>query len=288
MTHNKLKIGFLSDLHFDVNNYMLSERGVNYSLGKMIQETITLINDNELDYVFISGDVMNSLKTIDVVKELNTSNADVYYVLGNHDLWSVIPDTRRIFNKFLQDKNCLVNRSLQLRDDLSVIGMFSWYDGSFSTMNRDKEYYESMKTLWADGKYTDWDNTNDNISKEFIKKADTVIKSVLNQKRDQEIILLNHFVPLSEFTLHKHYDDSWNFGNGYMGTDKFKNLIDYYPQIKHVTFGHTHHQFGMKEVNRVNYIGKPFGYVHEWNSTILHDKPDFVSQLKDSFQILEL
>lgn len=255
-----MKIGFISDLHYDVNEYLLSKRGKGDTVDSMVRDTIDVINERKLDYLFVSGDVMNSTKTIDIIKKLNESIAEVYYVVGNHDIWSRSQDTASILDKYLEDEYCLVNRELSITEDISVVGMFSWYDGSFSTMGRGKDYYEQMKMMWADGRYTRWDKMNNTLSTEYVLKAEDILRTVGNK----DIILLNHFVPHKDFIVHKSYDDDWNFGNGFMGTDKIMKMVEKDKRIKNVTFGHTHERYGTVKKDGVTFINGAVGYVHEW------------------------
>ena len=274
-----MKLGFISDLHYDVNESILNNRKDHITEDQMVEDTLEEINILGLDYLFISGDITNSLKGIDVVKRLNSGRTKVYYVIGNHDVWSAgFKDTWAIYQKFLEDEYCLVGKELKIREDLSVVGMFSWYDGSFDTEGKSKHYYEIMKMLWADARFTDWGMANDRLSTKFIHQAEEVLSEVT----DKDIILLNHFVPHKDFIIHEEGNENWNFGNGFMGTDKIMNLVSKDDRIKIVTFGHTHKQFGKVEKEGITFIGNPLGYVDEWT------EKSFKGQLKKKLIIKEI
>lgn len=271
-----MKLGFISDIHLDVNKYLLEDRGVVYSVERMVDDIKDVITRSELDYLFVSGDIMNTTKTKDIVQELNTTGVEVYYVVGNHDVWSVKRPTRDILSLYKRDERCLVGKTLDLGKYI-VVGMYSWYDGTFDTMGKSFQYYEQMKGLWADSRFTWWDKTNRELTREFILATEDVIQTV-----DKDIILLNHFLPHQDFTEHKFGDDGWNFGNGYMGTDRMQKLIKEDSRIKYVTFGHTHKYFGKKEKEGVTYIGSPLGYVHEWVTE------SFKEQFTNTLEIIDI
>lgn len=277
-------LGFISDLHYDVNFHILQERrpfardDVDITITGMVRDTIKLINSKELDYLFISGDLMNSVEGIDIVEELNKSCAKVYYVPGNHDIWSRVRNAELALNEHKKSGYCLVDKILELNENWAVVGMFSWYDGSMETLGKGTAYYDQLKSMWADANYALWDDTNVAVAQKFTEKTSEVLKTI-----DYEnIILLNHFVPSKEFIVHKYHDPDWNFGNGFMGTERILELVQQDKRIRYLTFGHTHEHYGMVNGHGVKFISAPVGYVGEWQ----HDT--FRTELERSLIVLEV
>lgn len=255
-----MRIGFISDLHYDVNSHLLKEIDVGMTVGKLVKITKEVIKEEGLDYLFISGDIANSIKTIEIVRELNTTGVRVRYVPGNHDVWSVDRNTERQYSKFIKDENCLVNKYEGLGKYVGVVGLFSWYDSTLSTISEETEFFQERKGLWGDSIYTDWFGKREEIVQKHIAEVEKKVKEYWFT----EIILLNHFLPKKDFIVHKEGNDDWNFANSFMGTEKVLELVERNKNIQVVTFGHTHIRYGEKIEDDVLYISGPLGYVHEW------------------------
>lgn len=261
-----MKIGFISDLHLDVNESMTNGE---LTVGEQLDILVTEITKRDYDYFFISGDVMNSIKTIDVIKELNERLiTKVYYVLGNHDIWSRKRLSYDILRKYAEDEYCLVNKVLKIKEDVSVVGIFSWYDGSLDTLGNDKSFYEINHHIVNDAIFTRWGKSNYEVSEEMLEKARGVLKGV----NTENIILLNHFVPSKKYVKHKQNGTFWNTVNGFMGTTNVMELVKEDKRIKYLTYGHTHFGVGKEEYEGVTVISNPLGYKREWEEDTFKER----------------
>lgn len=276
-----MKIGFISDLHFDHAIYYLNRQGIAITLDELIAYTLNEFATRELDYCIISGDISNRIEsTREIVGKLNSGNTKVYYTLGNHDMWIHQSHVEKELFRIQEDDVCLLNKVVCLGDEFVLIGMFSWYDSSLETLGHDQSYYELRKILWVDHQYVRWDNkTNEQIVYNQLSKTRKLLREV---PEDKKIILVNHFVPHKNFIIHKQNNDDWNFGSAFMGSELIEQLAQSDDRIKYVTFGHTHYHYDSVEKNGVHYLSYPLGYVHEWTSK------NFADQLKHSLGVLKL
>lgn len=270
-----MKIGFISDLHLDIAVNDLKKIEMDMTLNRLINSTLAEIEKAKLDYCIISGDISNQLRlTKEIIKKLNSGNAKVYYTLGNHDLWRRNASIEKELENIKHDPCCLINKTIDLKDNYVLVGMYSWYDSSLETMGNDSEFYELYKMLWIDNRFIKWRaKTNEEVVREQLLQTKEILEKVDENKK---IILINHFIPNQDFIIHKPYDSSWNFGNAFMGTKEIKKLVQKDSRIKYVTFGHTHHPFGKVNKDGVHYLSFPLGYLHEWSSN------DYQKQFKKS------
>lgn len=268
-----MRIGLISDLHFDYNQ--------NRAEANLIQIFIGFINQHHLAYLFIIGDITSYPdKTLDVIAEINQqTDTKVFFVPGNHDVWSKGRNALAALEKLMASPYSLTDKTLELTDNWLVVGAFPWYDYSTETLGEEQSFYHSMKHMWADARYVDWQMSDVEFHQLQMKKIEKVIKSIPNEKK---IIFLEHFVPRKEFIKFIPDNDGWNFGSAYMGSTTIGELCEQYSNIKVVSFGHTHQRFGVQTINNIEYICNPVGYVHEWKTN------EFAKELASCLTIKEL
>jgi len=136
----------------------------------------------KIDILVIAGDISdNYLKTIDFINKLNINLPyRIYYVPGNHDMWSkgIDVSTSEIYQAYKEDMNCLVGQSIYLENDTYLIGDIFWYDYSFAdqSFEIDKLVKKTHgKRIWKDSIYIDWQYTDIEISKRMIDKVKAIV-----------------------------------------------------------------------------------------------------------------
>src|SRR5699024_4150226 len=83
---------------------------------------------------------------------------------------------------------------------------------------------------------------------------------------DKKIILLQHIVPHKDFEIIKEGKRSWNLCNAFMGMKRISDLLFHYPNIKIVTFCHTHYRLRVTALSGAEFLCNPLGYRHEWKT----------------------
>lgn len=248
-------IGFISDLHIDYNEHKL---GLD-----LTKETIDFFEQKDLDFLIISGDISSSFEfSSQFVNELNRAiRTKVFYVPGNHDVWSNKNiKTETILKKFENDPNCLLYKIVELPNNNFLIGGFPWYDYSLDTQNNPEQKIIINQKIWADNLYTNIDNW-----KEFSLNEQKKLENIISESPKNGILTIcQHFVPSEKFLVEKPNDPSWNDMNAFMGSKNISKLKNKFNNIKNITFGHTHKRFGNVKFNGVNYISGQLGYKHEW------------------------
>lgn len=267
-----MNILFLSDLHLDVNGKTLHRNLTN--------DLISFINSKQAELVIISGDLMGcATDAINVLDEIQADvSAKIVFVPGNHDVWTTTKSSWDGYNAMINHSSSIVNNPYMLENNWCVLGFMGWYDYSFGLKTIPKIMYPQLKKkLWKDAAYALW-GMND---QEFI---DLLIKQLIEQLdllKDKQIILSTHFIPYDAFIVHKQIQN-WNITNGFMGSEAVGNILDKYPNIKYVSFGHTHKRFGEVEFKNKKMICNPLGYEVEWEGF------DFLTELEKSSTLVTI
>lgn len=269
-----MRLLIMSDLHLDKNSM--------YSGRNLLPELIVKIKEKKPDLILIAGDISNfasdSLKIIRVIEQ--GAGVKVLFVPGNHDMWvDVNESSEDVYNLFKEDTSSLINRPYHLNDAYVIVGDMGWYDYSLAPATI--PYYtmkSRKKSLWMDSKYVRFNEPDDRV----YERIHNSLKEQLDKVTDKKVIFMNHFVPYQNFVAHKKDDAEWNLCNGFMGSNRLGELLDSFPNVEHVIFGHTHQRYEVATYRNKNIICRPLGYKGEWTTD------DFETELEDSFTVLEI
>jgi len=272
-----MKIGFISDIHIDVNK--------EYNILEEISEHI---REENIDVVVIAGDISEDAETtIEAMGNLEkSSHASIYYVPGNHDLWSdnlALLPTGTIYEKYKNDPRCLVDNPILLKGEketFALIGDIGWYDYSFGSEQFNLSDFERMNyknRTFNDAIKNSWTTNNRGQSDYFLDK----LERQMEKYKDLPMILVTHMLPIEEFTVPKE-QKNWNYFNAYLGTNKLQKLYKKYP-VKYAVCGHVHYR---KEIEKegIHYYCACLNYHNEWFSTIKNSK----QQIRESFACIEI
>lgn len=228
-----MKVGVLSDLHLDFNVVIL-EHGVD------LLEEIAL--ENELDVLLLAGDSTESFELTNKISIILTNRGiDTYFIMGNHEHWSITYDEAQ---EYPTDRY-INNKSLHFGDKhiIAIDGTFdySYVDKPKDVLNKHgRKFFDLHYIKTKDFDYLDKVN-KDNL------------KSLINEATDDTVLMM-HYMPSVEFAIKKDY--IWNMNNAFMGSD-YESIIG--DKVSKVIFGHTHIP-QHKVINGVEYICKPVGY----------------------------
>ncbi|MGF7535124.1 metallophosphoesterase [Bacillus mexicanus] len=274
-----MRIAILNDLHLDLNSIEMK-----YNL---VPELIEGLKSKNPDLIIIAGDIANyasdSVRVIDKIQEKLAKQ--VLFIPGNHDIWTSKEvaikgiDSWENYNFFSKHSSSLIDKPYHINDEYVVIGDMGWYDYSFAPETIPIYTMKSRKkSLWSDGKYAIWNMDDQKLMKRMLDK----FQKMFEEHKNKKVIFVNHFVPYKEFITYSHNNNQWNLTNGFLGSENLGWLIDQYPNIKYVIFGHTHKRYG--KVNRKNktVICNPLGYVGEWTTN------NFLKELEKAITIIEV
>ena len=246
------RIGFMSDLHLDSNQFGHFEL-------KTLKE---VLKKERIDHLHIAGDLSNDLTNIslpfieDLVQELPTS-----FNLGNHDMLGL--SEQEISGYDFQ---------VQQFGQTKLVSFSGWYDYSFVPEKSKEEHLRTKNNFWFDRRL-DRKLDDPSITAHSLLQLEKLLASL-----DGPIIIALHFVPHQEFLYDHPYFQRFN---AFLGSQAFHQLFVKYG-VKDVVFGHLHHRHHSRVIDGVRYHMRPLGYVREWKLTqnFFNDFPQYkISQM---------
>lgn len=276
-----MKIAVISDLHLDVNQaFPVLER-----LGEML-------STERANLVLVAGDITEcadvSIDAMDLFAEF--CGCPVYYVPGNHDLWSEDLSkwtTEEIYQSFVDDERCLAGKTRIIRcktGDFALVGDIGWYDYSFANEQFGQSELEQMShdgRTWQDKLKNEW--TKDNCGRNEIQLQR--LEDRLKEAEGLPVIAVTHMIPIREFCVPEERE-MWKYFNAFLGSEKLGELFETYNVAVSVS-GHVHYR---KEAVHGNtrYICPCLGYHKEWKLYSEEHGDDLMWQLRDSVRWIEM
>lgn len=288
-----MKIGFISDLHTDVNR----EYPVMDTLAQAAMQ-------QELDVLAIAGDISESPETtLREVEKLaacleTKSGCRLVYIPGNHDMWNKhCPgrDADEIYRKYCEDPRCLCGKAFALEagtrsgggadkaagtagEDYAasstgkaprrvfLIGDIGWYDYSLAYADYTNEQMEEMTwngRTWQDKLYNVW--TRDNAGKAAWFEERLRMQAAECRKQMQEndtLIVLTHMLPVRDFCVPQELPPGWGYFNGFLGSTGLGDVIRESGAAVAVC-GHVHYRSTVNKDN-ILWICPCLGTFDEW------------------------
>lgn len=246
------RIGFMSDLHLDSNQF-----------GHFELTTLKeVLKKERIDHLHIAGDLSNDLAHIslpfieDLRQELPTS-----FNLGNHDMLGL--SEQEISGYDFQ---------VQQFGQTKLVSFSGWYDYSFVPEKSKEEHLRTKNNFWFDRRL-DRELDDPSITAYSLLQLEKLLSSL-----DGPIIIAMHFVPHQDFLYDHPYFQRFN---AFLGSQAFHQLFVKYG-VKDVVFGHLHHRHHSRVIDGVRYHMRPLGYVREWKLTqnFFNDFPQYkISQM---------
>jgi len=241
------RIGFMSDLHLDSNQF-----------GHFELTTLKeVLKKERIDHLHIAGDLSNDLAHIslpfieDLTQELPTS-----FNLGNHDMLGL--SEQEISSYDFQ---------VQQFGQTKLVSFSGWYDYSFVPEKSKEEHLRTKTNFWFDRRL-ERQLDDPSITAQTLQELEKLLMTL-----DGPIIVALHFVPHQEFLYDHPYFQRFN---AFLGSQAFHQLFVKYG-VKDVVFGHLHHRNHSRVIDGVRYHMRPLGYIREWKLTqnFFNDFPQY-------------
>ena len=231
------RIGFMSDLHLDSNQFGHFEL-------KTLKE---VLKKERIDHLHIAGDLSNDLTNISLpfIEDL-TQELTISFNLGNHDMLGL--SEQEISGYDFQ---------VQQFGQTKLISFSGWYDYSFVPEKSKEEHLRTKNNFWFDRRL-DRELDDPSITAYSLLQLEKLLSSL-----DGPIIIAMHFVPHQDFLYDHPYFQRFN---AFLGSQAFHQLFIKYG-VKNVVFGHLHHRNHSRVIDGVRYHMRPLGYIREWKLT---------------------
>lgn len=261
-----MKIAISSDNHLDVNRQDPDE---------IVSLQANYLNEQNVEYYLFAGDMFNDFqKTKNYLEKLNTLiTGKVYFIAGNHDMLKNITFTE-LENNNISDFY-LHNAYIDIPNtDWRIIGNNGWYDYSFSPTLTEDEIKRWKNTYWIDAgiKQPMSDNEREQLALQQSKQQFDLAKQA-----KKKVLFVTHFVPNSKAlwskpaTLKSDKEIRiFKMVNALLGSRHLGKLIQDYPEIKYVFYGHVHGWHEPFQIAGTSYLNQAVGVrkkkrkYHEW------------------------
>lgn len=267
-----MRVGFISDLHIDMNTNMLEQAVDGVCEG---------VERAGVDKIFFAGDVTgNGYKTLEFMEMLKANGIEAYTIFGNHEYWSMdYSDSQTLDEDDVGYGSYIHGRTIELSEDKVVIGIDGLFDCSFilDVMNGYTENIsKDVDKLIKHGK------RHFDLMRLKIKDYNVVFEDMmyklereLKKNKGKDITIVTHYVPNDNFVLYNR-DKVWTTNNAFLGSNRVSKLAEEY-SVSRVIFGHTHKTYNM-QINGVDYHCNPVGYKGIEHFETFRDR--FYEQLK--------
>lgn len=278
-----MKIAVSSDNHLDVNQVPV-DTALDLQADWLARQSI--------DYYLFAGDLFNDyLKTRDYFTRLQARvpQTHIYYILGNHDLLNHATADQV---EHATDPRYLHNRAVDLPgSDWRLIGNNGWYDYSFSSYYQQPAAVESWKKVyWLDSSI-DQPESDQARMERVLQQTRTLLDSA--QRDHKQVLFLTHFVPCQCLLAPKpagiktaRMERFYQMINAMLGSNRLGQLLESYPNVKAVFYGHVHGVHPPLTRANLTYFNQAVG-VHkkrhdEWQAAT------FADQWKRTVRVIEL
>lgn len=245
------KLAVISDLHVDINQ--LDEGLLTRLRGFLLEKEVT--------HLHLAGDTGNTHQVAIETVAFFQEKIPTTFHWGNHEMVDLVGEGGI---EDFSGHGFLNFTRYELSPEVDLLGVNGWYDYGYSDSADEVEIRRLKDLFWYDRKITRL-GTDPEVSQRINERLEQTLQRISPEKR---IILSTHFVPKKEFIVqHEGEHVRWNQLNAFLGSDAFGRVIDRYPQVTDVVFGHTHRRFESKKIGPTWYHCRPFGYYYEWQLT---------------------
>ncbi|MEG0077711.1 metallophosphoesterase [Anaerorhabdus sp.] len=226
------KVGTLSDIHVDENDY-----------EEILDVLSKVIIKRKYDYFLIGGDISSDTDTsLKFISELeNKIDTELIWVAGNHDYWQENTDLKTMaeVRKKLRQCPSYLNGYKIISDHWAIVGDTGWYDYSFgSTKFSINQFMKKkyMRRTWQDSIRIKKDKSDIEIHDHQIKE----IKKSMKSLKEYNLIFMTHMINHPGFKVHKNMK-MWDYFNAFLGSESLFNLT-LSENVKHIISGHVHYR----------------------------------------------
>lgn len=245
------KLAVISDLHVDINDFDTAT----------LEEMARYLVAEGVTHLHLAGDVANSADKMRETVAVFQAFVPTTYHWGNHEMVTLDGEAAIEDDS---DEYFLNFKAHALSEDVLLVGVNGWYDYQFAENPAVAKNQRFKESYWYD-RNIKRPKTDPEISQAINRRLDAFLGTL---PKDQKIYLSTHFVPKRAFIIQYTGEHvRWNQLNAFFGSEGFGDVLDRYPQIEHVVFGHTHRRFEPKRLGETWYHCRPFGYYYEWGIT---------------------
>ncbi|MGM0123027.1 hypothetical protein IGI37_000393 [Enterococcus sp. AZ194] len=264
------RLAIISDLHVDINHFTEIE----------LQQLVDVLLAEHVTHLHLAGDTANRLETCQKVIQFFSGSIPTTFIFGNHELADV---TGEAMMAHFPDDHFLNERFVPLNEKKVLLGFTGWYDYSYSTMKTTEEIVRLKNLYWYD-RLIDREFSDPEVNQLGILRLEKILKDL--EEKELKVVLATHFVPKKEFIVYQTGKyQRWNQLNAFLGSEELGQLIDRFPNVERVVFGHTHRKFEDTKLQQTIYSCRPFGYFYEWQLTRRFIQEN---QLMESFQMAKI
>ena len=238
-----------------------------YKPDEIVYLQANYLNEQNVEYYLFAGDMFNDFqKTKNYIEKLESNNISDFYL---HNTYIDIPNT-----------------------NWRIIGNNGWYDYSFSPTLTEDEIKRWKNTYWIDAgiKQPMSDNEHEQLVLQQSKQQFDLAKHA-----KKKVLFVTHFVPNSKAlwskpaTLKSDKEIRiFEMVNALLGSRHLGKLIQDYPEIKYVFYGHVHGWHEPFQIAGTSYLNQAVGVrkkkrkYHEWQ------KDTFMDQWKYRMNIINI
>jgi len=244
-----MKLGFVSDIHIDIN----FDHDV---FGALVRAA----TKNGLDTLYIAGDIANSpFKTVQFVdKFVKATHIPVQYIFGNHEYYETAKDWKGA-------RNLQANIENIISPTWGIIADTGWYDYSWAKFGSLGQLMKGKTPTgtWSDHRWIKWPADVVGDPATWFTTMCVNSMEAQNHKLDQlgidnKIVML-HMIPHYKLLAH---DPQYMYTNAFFGAQPTSDLITKIAP-KYCFYGHTHFA-NYTTIDNTDYICSPLGYYFEW------------------------
>lgn len=240
-----MRIFTVSDIHIDYDE--------NYQWLMGLSE-----QDYKDDVLILAGDISDHLKLVaDTFNILSRIFSTVFFIPGNHDLWTVRNKIKNSFHKFDFINTLARDHGITIEPRsfgaLSIIPLQGWYDYSFGEPSRE------LLEQWADYRACIWkDNYTEKEVTEYFVNMNEQHLDITND----HIITFSHFLPRIDL-MPGFIPPKRRFIYPALGSQLIEQQIRKIKPNIHI-YGHSHVNRNIR-LEGIQYINNAFGYPREAN-----------------------
>ncbi|MDT2759948.1 metallophosphoesterase [Enterococcus xiangfangensis] len=246
-------LAVITDLHADINHFNEQELEILFSV----------LNEQQVTRLHFAGDTANQIEqTLAVNQFFRHRGLPTTFNLGNHEMGKLKGEQ---MIEHYPDSHFLNLRYLPLNQRTVLLGFNGWYDYSFSE-TKDPQQNRSIKNIYWFDRIIERFSDDQTVNQAILHQLREVLDDLA--QKNYQVILATHFVPKAEFVIRQSGNyQVWNKLNAFLGSQALGELLDQYPNIRQVVFGHTHRRFEDQLFHDTIYSCRPLGYYYEWKIT---------------------
>lgn len=220
------RIGFISDLHLDVNKIADEEA---------LKVLKTAILAKKLDVLVLAGDTYNDFRRTEaLVAQLNQEQAaHVLFLAGNHDM------ARGSDEVSIEEKHphYLHKQWVDVANsDIRLIGHNGWYDYTWASEVSSAEAWSFHQGLYFDRVIPQNETDIERTDRALLEMRALFAQAMRDEKK---IVFATHFVPIND-DLRKGTDKRFELIKAVMGSKRIGDMLQAQKNLLTVVFGHQH------------------------------------------------